>query len=44
LRPRLPVYPDYIDPEWLDPGLYADVSAATDGDGLALDHVKTGVQ
>jgi FO synthase len=44
LRARLPVYPDYIDPEWIDPGLYADVSAATDGDGLALDHAKTGVR
>jgi FO synthase len=44
LRPRLPVYPEYIDPEWIDPGLYVDVLAATDGDGLALDHMKTGVR
>jgi FO synthase len=44
LRPRLPVYPDYIDPEWIDPGLYVDVVAATDNDGLVLDFEKTGVR
>ncbi len=36
LRPRLPVYPEYISPEWLDPGLAAKVRAAVDGEGYAL--------
>ena len=36
LRPRLPVYPEYIDEAWIDTGLYADVVAAADSDGLAL--------
>lgn len=44
LRPRLPVYPEYIEPDWIDPGLYADVVAAADGDGLALVHEKTGAR
>ena len=35
LRPRLPVYPDFITPEWIDPGLIGDVQAAADTDGLA---------
>lgn len=44
LRPRLPVYPEYIEPDWIDPVLYADVVAAADGDGLALVHEKTGAR
>jgi FO synthase len=36
LKPRLPVYPEYIDPEWIDPGLYPKVVAAADDDGYAL--------
>jgi FO synthase len=36
LRPRLPVYPEYIDKDWIDAALYADVVAATGKDGLAL--------
>jgi FO synthase len=44
LRPRLPVYPEYINPEWIDPNLYPDVVAATDGDGMALIHEKTGAR
>lgn len=44
LRPRLPVYPEYIDPAWIDLGLYPDVVAATDDDGLALIQEKTGVR
>ncbi|MGH8944123.1 MAG: hypothetical protein ACRDWF_14995, partial [Acidimicrobiia bacterium] len=36
LRPRLPVYPEYIDEDWIDAGLYADVVAAADNRGLAL--------
>lgn len=35
LRPRLPVYPGYIDDEWIDPGLLPDVLDATDEHGLA---------
>jgi FO synthase len=44
LRPRLPVYPEFIGPVWIDPGLLADVAAASDEDGLALDQEKTGVR
>jgi FO synthase len=44
LRPRLPVYPEFIGPEWIDPGLLADVVAASDDHGLALDQEKTGVR
>jgi FO synthase len=36
LRPRLPVYPEYIDKDWIDAALYADVVAASGKDGLAL--------
>ena len=36
LKPRLPVYPDFIDSEWIDEGLIDDVMAAVDDDGLAL--------
>jgi FO synthase len=35
LRPRLPVYPEYINEEWIAPGLVDDVRAASDQDGLA---------
>jgi FO synthase len=35
LRPRLPVYPEFITPEWIDPGLYGHVVASSDDDGLA---------
>jgi len=44
LRPRLPVYPEYIDEEWIDPGLVDDVRAATDQDGLAAIGSKPGVR
>jgi FO synthase len=36
LRARLPVYPEYIDQDWIDIGLHPDVVAASDSDGLAL--------
>lgn len=36
LRPRLPVYPEYIDEEWIDPALMKDLSARTDNNGYAL--------
>ena len=36
LRPRLPVYPEYISADWIDAGLLPKVSAAVDGEGYAL--------
>lgn len=33
LQPRLPVYPEYINQEWIDPGLIDDVRAAQEGLG-----------
>jgi FO synthase len=36
LTPRLPVYPEFIAPEWIDPGLHPKVVEATDEDGYAL--------
>ncbi len=42
LRPRLPVYPRYLDPGWLDGGLVDRVLAAADDDGWASPAV-TGV-
>jgi FO synthase len=35
LRPRLPVYPEFIDEDWIDGSLYPHVLAASDRDGLA---------
>jgi FO synthase len=34
LRQRLPVYPEYIDQTWIDPGLLPSVREATDDRGL----------
>jgi FO synthase len=36
LRPRLPVYPEFIAPEWIDPELFPRVVEAVDADGYAL--------
>lgn len=36
LRPRLPVYPEFVDDEWIDPALMTKVRRAVDDDGLAL--------
>ena len=36
LRPRLPVYPEFITPEWIDPELLPRVVDAVDDDGYAL--------
>lgn len=36
LMPRLPVYPEYIDDTWIDPGLIDKVASATDDRGFAL--------
>ncbi len=44
LRPRLPVYPEYIDEEWIDPTLIGDIRAAADSDGLAAIATKIGVR
>lgn len=44
LRPRLPVYPEYIDQDWIDPYLYPDVVGASDEDGLALIPETTGAR
>lgn len=35
LRPRLPVYPEFVTPEWIDPGLYDHIVSSSDDDGLA---------
>lgn len=43
LRPRLPVYPEYINEEWIAPGLVDDVRAASDPDGLAAVREMPGV-
>ncbi|NIA26225.1 MAG: 7,8-didemethyl-8-hydroxy-5-deazariboflavin synthase CofG [Gammaproteobacteria bacterium] len=36
LRPRLPVYPEFIDAQWIDPALLVRTRAATDASGFAL--------
>ncbi len=36
LKPRLPVYPEYIDADWLDPGVLAKALRSTDDSGYAL--------
>ena len=43
LRPRLPVYPEFINPEWIAPGLIQDVRMAADHDGLAAINDRVGV-
>ena len=35
LEPRLPVYPEFISDEWIDPGLLPKVRSASDDDGYA---------
>lgn len=42
LRPRLPVYPEYINEEWIHPDLLGDVRAASDDDGLAAIPARIG--
>jgi 7,8-didemethyl-8-hydroxy-5-deazariboflavin synthase CofG subunit len=44
LRPRLPVYPEYINEEWIDRELVVDVRAASDQDGLAAIRSTPGVR
>jgi FO synthase len=37
LRPRLPVYPEWLDESWIDPALFSDASSrATDGGYAAI--------
>jgi FO synthase len=36
LKARLPVYPEFIDSDWIDPGLLPKVRAAVDDEGYAL--------
>ena len=36
LKPRLPVYPEYIGPEWIDGGLLPRVQASVDEDGYPM--------
>jgi len=36
LRARLPVYPEYINEDWIDPGLLSRARSATGSDGLAI--------
>jgi FO synthase len=36
LRQRLPVYPEFITDDWIDPGLIDAVRSAADGDGYAV--------
>ena len=40
LRPRLPVYPEFITEDWIDPGLIGRARAATDDRGYARSVVK----
>ena len=42
LRPRLPVYPDYINEDWIDSLLINDIRAAADDDGLAAIRTRIG--
>jgi FO synthase len=44
LRARLPVYPEYIQPDWLAPQVYQDVIAAVDKHGLVRDRSVSGVK
>jgi FO synthase len=44
LRPRLPVYPEFIHEDWIDPVLYPAVRAAADDRGLALITERTGAR
>ena len=40
LKARLPVYPEFISDEWIDPALLERVRAATDGEGYALAEMR----
>ena len=36
LRQRMPVYPEYLSPEWVDPGLLPSLVGAVDDRGYAV--------
>ena len=44
LRPRLPVYPEFIDQVWIDESLLPSILAASDDDGLALTTMRSGAR
>jgi len=44
LRPRLPVYPEFITDEWIDPGLMPKVQDSIDSDGYAAVDDKVGAE
>lgn len=44
LVPRLPVYPEYIDDRWIDPGLLGRVRDAADDRGYAIRRQREGVR
>jgi FO synthase len=44
LRPRLPVYPEFVDEDWIHQDLYPDVIAASDEDGLAVIRETSGAR
>jgi FO synthase len=44
LRPRLPVYPEFVDEDWIHQDLYPDVIAASDQDGLAVIRETSGAR
>ncbi len=44
LRPRLPVYPEFITEEWIDPGLMAKVQDSIDSDGYAAISDRVGAE
>jgi FO synthase len=43
LKPRLPVYPEFLSPEWIDPALWPRLAAAADDGGYALAPQTEGV-
>lgn len=43
LMPRLPVYPEFIGDEWIDPGLLPSIEAAVDDEGYALAPQQEGI-
>jgi FO synthase len=43
LRPRLPVYPEYIEADWIDSALLPLLEAASDDDGYAIEATTSGV-
>jgi FO synthase len=43
LKPRLPVYPEFLTPEWIDRALWPRLAAAADDEGYALAPQTEGV-